>query len=82
MGWFEDWIKGDAFSDIGGAALGAAGLALAKKGYEDVGAIGERAFSEFSAEGGLADNSQVCLSFNRTLLLLLLVVSSACLRTQ
>ena len=64
MGWFEDWIKGgDAVSDIGGGALGAAGLALAKKGYEDVGAIGERAFSEFSAEGGLADKLSGMLEF-------------------
>ncbi len=64
MGWFEDWIKGgDAVSDIGGGALGAAGLALAKKGYEDVGAVGERAFSEFSAEGGLADKLSGMLEF-------------------
>ena len=33
MNWFEDWIKGgDAVSDIGGGALGAAGLPLLKNG--------------------------------------------------
>ena len=45
------------------ARLRAAGLALAKKGYEDVGAVGERAFSEFSAEGGLADKLSGMLEF-------------------
>jgi len=64
MGWFEDWIKGgDVVSDIGGGALGAAGLAFAKKGYEDVGAVGERAFSEFAGEGGLADKLSGMLEF-------------------
>jgi hypothetical protein len=43
--------------------LGTAGLALANKGYEDVGAVGERAFSEFSAEGGLADKLSGMLEF-------------------
>ena len=33
----------------------AAGLALAEKGYSDLGEIGERAYGEFTGEGGLAD---------------------------
>ena len=42
----ENWIGG----------LGtAAGLALAEKGYSDLGEIGERAYGEFTGEGGLAD---------------------------
>lgn len=38
-----------------GGGLAAAGLAFAKKGYEDLGEIGERAYGEFTGEGGLAD---------------------------
>ena len=38
-----------------GGAGTLAGLALAKKGYEDLGDIGERAFSGFAGAGGLAD---------------------------
>jgi hypothetical protein len=42
----ENWIGG----------LGtAAGLAFAKAGYDKVGEIGERAYGEFTEEGGLAD---------------------------
>ena len=73
---------GTAANTAAALGLGTEGLALANKGYSDVGAVGERAFSEFSAEGGLADKLSGMLSFNRTLLLLLLVVSSACHRTQ
>lgn len=39
---------------LGGAGA-AAGLALAEKGYSDLGDIGERAYGEFTGEGGLAD---------------------------
>jgi hypothetical protein len=39
---------------LGGAGA-AAGLAFAKEGYEDIGKIGERAYDEFSGDGGLAD---------------------------
>jgi len=39
---------------LGGAGV-AAGLALAEKGYSDVGKIGERAYDEFTKGGGLAD---------------------------
>ena len=55
--------KGDAVNTAAALGLGTAGLALANKGYEDVGAIGERAFSEFSAEGGLADKLSGMLEF-------------------
>jgi hypothetical protein len=39
---------------LGGAGA-AAGLVLAEKGYSDLGLIGERAYGEFTGEGGLAD---------------------------
>ena len=42
----ENWIGG-----LGAAA----GLAFAKEGYDKIGAIGERAYDEFTGEGGLAD---------------------------
>lgn len=43
--------------------LGTAGLALAKKGYEDIGAIGQKAYGEFSGPGGLAERLQGMLEF-------------------
>ena len=55
--------KGDAVNTAAALGLGTAGLALANKGYSDVGAVGERAFSEFSAEGGLADKLSGMLEF-------------------
>ena len=42
----EDWIGG-----LGAAA----GLGFAKVGYDKVGKIGERAYDQFTGEGGLAD---------------------------
>jgi len=54
---------GTAANTAAALGLGTAGLALANKGYEDVGAVGERAFSEFSAEGGLADKLSGMLEF-------------------
>jgi hypothetical protein len=54
---------GDATNTAAALGLGTAGLALANKGYSDVGATGERAFSEFSAEGGLADKLSGMLEF-------------------
>jgi hypothetical protein len=54
---------GTALNTAAALGLGTAGLALANKGYEDVGAVGERAFSEFSAEGGLADKLSGMLEF-------------------
>ena len=50
MGWFDENLD----YLIGGAGT-AAGLALAEKGYSDLGKIGERAYGEFTGEGGLAD---------------------------
>ena len=51
-----DGLLGDggteALLGIGGTA---AGLALAEKGYSDLGKIGERAYGEFTDDGGLAD---------------------------
>ena len=55
--------SGDAANTAAALGLGTAGLALANKGYSDVGATGERAFSEFSAEGGLADKLSGMLEF-------------------
>ena len=43
--------------------LGTAGLALAREGYEDVGAIGERAYGEFTGPGGLAEQLGGMLEF-------------------
>ena len=54
---------GSAANTAAALGLGTAGLALANKGYSDVGATGERAFSEFSAEGGLADKLSGMLEF-------------------
>jgi hypothetical protein len=54
---------GTAANTAAALGLGTAGLALANKGYSDVGAVGERAFSEFSAEGGLADRLSGMLEF-------------------
>jgi len=48
---FDDLDLNDLFG--GSAAL--AGLLFAKKGYEDVGEIGERAYEAMSGAGGLAD---------------------------
>tara|TARA_R100001198_G_scaffold57116_1_gene32672 strand:+ start:477 stop:1337 length:861 start_codon:yes stop_codon:yes gene_type:complete len=54
---------GSAANTAAALGLGTAGLALANKGYSDVGATGERAFSEFSSEGGLADKLSGMLEF-------------------
>jgi hypothetical protein len=43
--------------------LGTAGLALAEKGYSDVGDIGERAFGEFTGPDGLAQELSGMLEF-------------------
>lgn len=50
----------EALLGIGGTA---AGLALAERGYSDLGAIGERAYGDFAGEGGLADVLSDRLSF-------------------
>ena len=43
--------------------LGTAGLALAEKGYSDVGEIGERAYGEFTGPDGLAQELSGMLEF-------------------
>ena len=43
--------------------LGTAGLALAEKGYSDIGDIGERAFTELAGEEGLAQELRGMLEF-------------------
>jgi hypothetical protein len=65
-----EWLKellgdvGDVASSSAGAlGLGAAGLALAERGYSDLGDIGERAFTELSGPGGLADRLSGMLEF-------------------
>ena len=49
--------------DLLGGAGAAAGLALAAKGYEDVGEIGERAYAGLAGEGGLAEQLRGMLEF-------------------
>lgn len=53
----------DAASNAAALGLGTAGLALAKKGYEDVGQIGERAYGEFTGPDGLAQELSGMLEF-------------------
>jgi hypothetical protein len=53
----------DNASTIAAGGLGAGGLALALKGYEDIGKIGERAYGEFAGEGGLAEKLSGMLEF-------------------
>ena len=53
--WWHFWDEGEGAETLLGGAGAAAGLALAKKGYDELGRIGERAFSGFAGTGGLAD---------------------------
>ena len=68
-----DWLK-KFLEELGGKdataantaaalGLGGAGLALAEKGYSELGDIGERAFSEFAGEDGLAQELRGMLEF-------------------
>lgn len=50
-------------SNLGGAAATAAGLALAKRGYEDIGDIGQQAYREMAGPEGLAEQLQGMLEF-------------------
>lgn len=50
----EDWLG------LGGTA---AGLTLAKSAYDKLGATGEKAYTEFAGEGGLADKLSGMLEF-------------------
>lgn len=53
----------DAASTAAALGLGTAGLALAERGYSDVGDIGERAFDEFTGPDGLAQELSGMLEF-------------------
>jgi hypothetical protein len=67
-----DWLK-EILEGIGGKdnavktaaalGLGTAGLALAEKGYSDIGDIGKQAYGEFAGEGGLAEQLSGMLEF-------------------
>lgn len=63
--WLENLLGGadNAVGNAGALGLGAAGLALAEKGYSDLGDVGERAFSELSGPGGLADRLSGMMEF-------------------
>ena len=54
---------GSAANTAAALGLGTAGLALAEKGYSDLGDIGERAFTELAGEEGLAQKLQGMLEF-------------------
>jgi hypothetical protein len=54
---------GNAGNTAAALGLGTAGLALAEKGYSELGDIGERAFSEFAGEDGLAQELRGMLEF-------------------
>tara|TARA_R100001198_G_C5242503_1_gene220182 strand:- start:5051 stop:5920 length:870 start_codon:yes stop_codon:yes gene_type:complete len=64
-----DWLvtalggADNALGNAGALGLGAAGLALAEKGYSDLGDVGERAFTELSGPGGLADRLSGMMEF-------------------
>ena len=55
--------EGNAANTAAALGLGTAGLALAEKGYSDVGDIGERAFGEFTGPDGLAQELSGMLEF-------------------
>ena len=55
--------SGDAVNTAAALGLGAGGLALAEKGYSDLGDIGERAFEELAGEEGLAQELRGMLEF-------------------
>lgn len=63
--WLIELLGGaeNAAGNAGALGLGAAGLALAEKGYSDLGDVGERAFTELSGPGGLADRLSGMLEF-------------------
>ena len=68
MGIIEDFLnaiggEGNAANTAAALGLGTAGLALAEKGYSDVGRIGERAFEGLAGEEGLAQELRGMLEF-------------------
>jgi len=56
--WWDDWG-----SQVAGGGLAAAGLALAERGYSELGDIGERAYGEFAGPDGLAERIGGMLEF-------------------
>lgn len=67
-----DWLKnilegiggeGNAASTAAALGLGTAGLALAEKGYSDIGGIGREAYAGFAGPGGLAERLSGMLEF-------------------
>lgn len=67
--WLTDLLesiggKGSSAGNVAAAlGLGTAGLALAEKGYERLGDIGQRGFEEMAGPGGLAERLQGMLEF-------------------
>jgi len=60
MAWYDfivDALGGEDKWQENAARLGLGGLgaSLALQSYEDIGGIGERAYGEFTGEGGLAE---------------------------
>jgi len=54
---------GNAGNTAAALGLGTAGLALAEKGYSDLGDIGEQAYAGLAGEGGLAEQLRGMLEF-------------------
>jgi hypothetical protein len=55
--------EGNAASTAAALGLGTAGLALAERGYEDIGDIGKQAYGEFTGPDGLAQQLSGMLEF-------------------
>ena len=55
--------QGTAANTIAALTLGGGGLALAEKGYERLGEIGEKGFAEMAGPGGLAERLSGMLEF-------------------
>ena len=62
MAWYDP-ISDFLSSGAGAGSLAAAGLALAKKGYEDIGDIGSQAYREMAGPDGLAQELRGMLEF-------------------
>jgi len=62
MAWYDP-ISKFLGSEAGAGTLAAAGLALAKKGYEDIGDIGSQAYREMAGPDGLAQELRGMLEF-------------------
>jgi len=61
--WLKKLLGDDPVNTAAALGLGTAGLALAEKGYSDVGTLGERAYSEFTGPDGLAQKLRGMLEF-------------------